>query len=231
MHDKARVLAQPGLHLGVVVSGVVVHDQVQLQVLREAERVLPVPPVRRPARRLHVRDVPRLRSENAEERRGNGRGPRRGALVLVLEERHQLLLQIGRATILLRGLEGVHGRAIERPHDRGDLQQDQRRQRQRAADQPNAKVVEGSDGLLLEIDGQIVPNYDATFTLFEEGEVVTGRVVRIDNDDGIILDYGVQAGNPPDAPQLAPAISRIAASMRAGCPETMTPSSGASNST
>ena len=32
----------------------------------------------------------------------------------------------------------------------------------------------------------------------------------IDNDDGVILDYGVQAGNPPDAPQLAPAISRIA---------------------
>ena len=31
-----------------------------------------------------------------------------------------------------------------------------------------------------------------------------------DNDDGIILDYDVQAGNPPDAPQLAPAISRIA---------------------
>ena len=32
----------------------------------------------------------------------------------------------------------------------------------------------------------------------------------IDNDDGIILDYGVQAGNPPDAPQLAPAVSQIA---------------------
>jgi transposase, IS5 family len=32
----------------------------------------------------------------------------------------------------------------------------------------------------------------------------------IDNDDGIILDYGVEAGNPPDAPQLAPAVSRIA---------------------
>jgi IS5 family transposase len=32
----------------------------------------------------------------------------------------------------------------------------------------------------------------------------------IDNPDGIILDYGVEAGNPPDAPQLAPAISRIA---------------------
>jgi IS5 family transposase len=32
----------------------------------------------------------------------------------------------------------------------------------------------------------------------------------IDNDDGIVLDYGVEAGNPPDAPQLPPAISRIA---------------------
>jgi IS5 family transposase len=31
----------------------------------------------------------------------------------------------------------------------------------------------------------------------------------IDNDDGVIIDYGVEAGNPPDAPQLAPAISRI----------------------
>jgi transposase, IS5 family len=31
----------------------------------------------------------------------------------------------------------------------------------------------------------------------------------IDNDDGIVVDYGVEAGNPPDAPQLGPAISRI----------------------
>ncbi len=31
----------------------------------------------------------------------------------------------------------------------------------------------------------------------------------IDNDDGVIMDYGVEAGNPPDGPQLAPAISRI----------------------
>jgi transposase, IS5 family len=32
----------------------------------------------------------------------------------------------------------------------------------------------------------------------------------IDNADGIILDYSVQIGNPTDAPQLAPAIARIA---------------------
>ena len=56
----------------------------------------------------------------------------------------------------------------------------------------DAKVVEGSDGLLLEIDGQIVPNYDATFSPFEEGEVVTGRVVRIDKDE-VLVDIGYKS--------------------------------------
>jgi IS5 family transposase len=36
-----------------------------------------------------------------------------------------------------------------------------------------------------------------------------GQVV--DNDDGIVLDHNVELGNPPDAPQLAPAIDRITA--------------------
>src|SRR4029077_15771946 len=57
---------------------------------------------------------------------------------------------------------------------------------------PEAKVVEGSDGLLLEIDGQIVPNYDATMASFEEGEVVTGKVVRIDNDE-VLVDIGYKS--------------------------------------
>ena len=57
---------------------------------------------------------------------------------------------------------------------------------------PSATVVEGSDGLLLEIDGKIVPNYDATFTHFEEGDVVTGRVVRIDNDE-VLVDVGYKS--------------------------------------
>lgn len=30
-----------------------------------------------------------------------------------------------------------------------------------------------------------------------------------DNDDGIVLDHTVEVGNPPDAPQLAPAVGRI----------------------
>jgi small subunit ribosomal protein S1 len=56
----------------------------------------------------------------------------------------------------------------------------------------SAKVVEGSDGLLLEIDGQIVPNYDATFAAFEEGDVVSGLVVRIDNDE-VLVDIGYKS--------------------------------------
>ena len=52
-----------------------------------------------------------------------------------------------------------------------------------------ATPVEGSDGLLLELDGNIFPNYDATITHFEESEVVTGTVVRIDKDE-VLLDIG-----------------------------------------
>src|SRR5205807_1577726 len=59
-------------------------------------------------------------------------------------------------------------------------------------DLPNAKVVEGSNGLLLEIDGKIVPNYDATLHPFQEGDVVTGHVVRIDNDE-VLVDIGYKS--------------------------------------
>src|SRR6201988_1495633 len=59
-------------------------------------------------------------------------------------------------------------------------------------DQPQAKDVEGSNGLLLEIDGQIVPNSDATLHPFAEGDVVTGHVVRIDNDE-VLVDIGYKS--------------------------------------
>ncbi|HEY1689249.1 MAG TPA: 30S ribosomal protein S1 [Solirubrobacteraceae bacterium] len=64
---------------------------------------------------------------------------------------------------------------------------------QTAIERPEtAKVVEGSNGLLLEIDGQIVPNYDATLKPFDEGEVVTGHVVRIDKDE-VLVDVGYKS--------------------------------------
>jgi small subunit ribosomal protein S1 len=70
------------------------------------------------------------------------------------------------------------------------------------ADNPVAKVVEGSNGLLLEVDGQIVPNYDATLHPFEEGEVVTGLVVRIDQDE-VLVDIGYKSEGVIPANELS----------------------------
>jgi small subunit ribosomal protein S1 len=65
-----------------------------------------------------------------------------------------------------------------------------------------ARVVDGSNGLLLEIDGQIVPNYDATFRAIEEGEVVTGHVVRIDKDE-VLVDIGYKSEGVIPANELS----------------------------
>ena len=54
------------------------------------------------------------------------------------------------------------------------------------------RPVEGSDGLLLEVDGQVVPNYDATLVAFDEGDVVSGEVVRIDKDE-VLVDIGYKS--------------------------------------
>lgn len=55
-----------------------------------------------------------------------------------------------------------------------------------------ANAVPGSDGLLLEIDGKIVPNYEATLVQFEDGDVVQGTVVRIDRDE-VLVDIGYKS--------------------------------------
>src|ERR687894_2398676 len=55
-----------------------------------------------------------------------------------------------------------------------------------------ARVVDGSDGLLLEVDGKLVPNYDATMVPFDEGGVVSGKVVRIDSDE-VLVDIGYKS--------------------------------------
>src|SRR5437764_10472505 len=71
-----------------------------------------------------------------------------------------------------------------------------------APDTANAKVVEGSDGLLLEVDGQVVPNYDATLHPFQEGDVVTGHVVRIDADE-VLVDIGYKSEGVIPAGELS----------------------------
>src|SRR6476619_4686568 len=50
----------------------------------------------------------------------------------------------------------------------------------------------GSNDLMIEVDGQLVPNYDATIKPFEEGDVVSGEVVRIDKDE-VLVDIGYKS--------------------------------------
>jgi small subunit ribosomal protein S1 len=69
-------------------------------------------------------------------------------------------------------------------------------------DNPQAHVVDGSGGLLLEVDGQVIPNYDATMQPFEEGEVVTGHVVRIDKDE-VLVDIGYKSEGVIPANELS----------------------------
>ncbi len=45
---------------------------------------------------------------------------------------------------------------------------------------------------MIEVDGQLVPNYDATIKPFEEGDVVSGEVVRIDKDE-VLVDIGYKS--------------------------------------
>jgi small subunit ribosomal protein S1 len=50
----------------------------------------------------------------------------------------------------------------------------------------------GSAELMIEVDGKLVPNYDATIHPFEEGDVVSGKVVRIDKDE-VLVDIGYKS--------------------------------------
>lgn len=67
---------------------------------------------------------------------------------------------------------------------------------------PEGVPVEGSNGLLIEVDGRIVPNYAATIVSFEEGDVVNGKVVRIDRDE-VLLDIGYKSEGVIPAGELS----------------------------
>jgi small subunit ribosomal protein S1 len=56
---------------------------------------------------------------------------------------------------------------------------------------PGGEAANGSH-LLIEVDGKLVPNYDATIKPFSEGDVVTGKVVRIDKDE-VLVDIGYKS--------------------------------------
>ncbi len=56
----------------------------------------------------------------------------------------------------------------------------------------NAELAAADPDVWIEVDGELVPNYDATLSDFSEGDVVTGKVVRIDKDE-ILVDIGYKS--------------------------------------
>jgi small subunit ribosomal protein S1 len=61
-----------------------------------------------------------------------------------------------------------------------------------AEPQTAANGAPSSDNLLIEVDGKLVPNYDATIHPFSEGDVVSGKVVQIDQDE-VLVDIGYKS--------------------------------------
>jgi IS5 family transposase len=69
-------------------------------------------------------------------------------------------------------------------------------------------------GVMPDSSSRVVSLHDADARPIRKGRL--GKPVEfgykaqiLDNADGVILDHSVELGNPPDAPQLAPAIERI----------------------
>ena len=55
---------------------------------------------------------------------------------------------------------------------------------------------------MIEVDGKMVPNYDATILTFEEGDIVTGTVVRVDKDE-VLVDIGYKSEGVVPANELS----------------------------
>ncbi|MFZ9668755.1 MAG: 30S ribosomal protein S1 [Solirubrobacterales bacterium] len=55
---------------------------------------------------------------------------------------------------------------------------------------------------MVEVDGRIVPDYAATMVSFEEGDVVSGKVVQIDRDE-VLLDIGYKSEGVIPANELS----------------------------
>src|SRR3954452_11304692 len=52
--------------------------------------------------------------------------------------------------------------------------------------------TDATDTWMIEVDGELVPDYDRTLTNFNEGDVVSGTVVRVDKDE-ILVDIGYKS--------------------------------------
>jgi small subunit ribosomal protein S1 len=64
------------------------------------------------------------------------------------------------------------------------------------------QTLQGGQDLMVEVDGKMVPNYDATMLTFEEGDIVTGTVVRVDKDE-VLVDIGYKSEGVVPANELS----------------------------
>ena len=65
-----------------------------------------------------------------------------------------------------------------------------------------AQTLENGQDLMVEVDGKMIPNYDATILTFEEGDIVTGTVVRVDKDE-VLVDIGYKSEGVVPANELS----------------------------
>ena len=66
----------------------------------------------------------------------------------------------------------------------------------------SVETLQGGQDLMIEVDGKMVPNYDATIMTFEEGDIVTGTVVRVDKDE-VLVDIGYKSEGVVPANELS----------------------------
>jgi len=66
----------------------------------------------------------------------------------------------------------------------------------------DAQTLQDGQDLMIEVDGKLVPNYDATMVSFEEGDIVTGTVVRVDKDE-VLVDIGYKSEGVVPANELS----------------------------
>ena len=64
------------------------------------------------------------------------------------------------------------------------------------------QTLQGGQDLMIEVDGKMVPNYEATMMSFEEGDIVTGTVVRVDKDE-VLVDIGYKSEGVVPANELS----------------------------
>jgi small subunit ribosomal protein S1 len=66
----------------------------------------------------------------------------------------------------------------------------------------SGEKLQGGQELMIEVDGKMIPNYDATIMSFEEGDIVTGTVVRVDKDE-VLVDIGYKSEGVVPANELS----------------------------